>query len=389
MHIVIAALHRPNKPTGVCRHAVNLALCLAGKPQISKVTLLVGAWQREYFLKAFNLDAEKIQLRDIAIKNSSINRNLWFLLGLPRIINQLQPDLVHLSFPLPFLRPLFRVPVVSTIHDVYPYECPENFGYPNVLFNQWFLQQCIHNSDGLACVSKTTLGQLNIFFPWVSSNKKSTVLYNYVDFEQVQAACPDNQGEWDHPFILCVAQHRKNKNLDVLIKAFSTLIVRKHLPSNARLVLVGSTGPETDNLILLSQQSGLHDRIHMLSAISDAQLRWLYENCQLFVMPSSTEGFCIPLVEAISLSCSIVCSEIPIFRELGLGESTFFDLTNNPIEHLVDAIVETLAKVQSSTCQPVTRFSKEATANQCLLFYADILHHEHVEQNVAGRPLKS
>ena len=36
MHVLIAALHRPVKPTGVCRHAANLARCLAAKPDVSK-----------------------------------------------------------------------------------------------------------------------------------------------------------------------------------------------------------------------------------------------------------------------------------------------------------------------------------------------------------------
>ena len=45
MHILIAALHRPTKPTGVCRHAVNLAQCLADTDEVDKVTLVIGAWQ--------------------------------------------------------------------------------------------------------------------------------------------------------------------------------------------------------------------------------------------------------------------------------------------------------------------------------------------------------
>ena len=49
MHILIAALHRPSKPTGVCRHAANLAQCLADTKEVTKVTLIVGAWQRHYF----------------------------------------------------------------------------------------------------------------------------------------------------------------------------------------------------------------------------------------------------------------------------------------------------------------------------------------------------
>ena len=76
MHILIAALHRPTKPTGVCRHAANLAQCLADTPEVSKVTLIIGAWQKDYFQLFVN--SPKIQLISVEIQNSSLVRNIWF-----------------------------------------------------------------------------------------------------------------------------------------------------------------------------------------------------------------------------------------------------------------------------------------------------------------------
>ena len=87
MHILIAALHRPTKPTGVCRHAANLAQCLADTPEVSKVTLIVGTWQKDYFEQFFH--SPKIQLITVDIKNSSLARNIWFLFGLPKLVKNL------------------------------------------------------------------------------------------------------------------------------------------------------------------------------------------------------------------------------------------------------------------------------------------------------------
>ncbi|MFM6813992.1 MAG: glycosyltransferase family 1 protein, partial [Dolichospermum sp.] len=67
MHILIPALHRPTKPTGVCRYAANLAQCLADTPEVNKVTLIVGSWQKDYFELFFN--SQKIQLISIEIQN--------------------------------------------------------------------------------------------------------------------------------------------------------------------------------------------------------------------------------------------------------------------------------------------------------------------------------
>lgn len=141
MHILIAALHRSTKPTGICRHAANLARSLADLAEVTQVTLVTGAWQRHYFETAFALSSPKIHMIDVAIQNRSSGRNLWFLFELPKLANQQHPDIVHLAFPLPFWRSRFHCPVVATIHDLYPYECPENFGRIRAIFNRLFLRQ--------------------------------------------------------------------------------------------------------------------------------------------------------------------------------------------------------------------------------------------------------
>jgi glycosyltransferase involved in cell wall biosynthesis len=372
MHILIIALHRPLQPTGICRYAANLARCLADTEQVKKVTLVVGTWQKHYFATSFNLYSEKINLLGIDIKNSSVIRNLWYLFGLPKLAKQLKPDTIHLSFPLPFFRSLLSSPVVTTIHDLYPYECPENFGYPQVFFNQIFLKHSIYESDGLSCVSQVTLSMLKHYFPYSNVFQKCSVVYNYVDFSQILPKIPDGfTNEENAPFLLCVAQHRKNKNLDLLIESYFQLLERGYLKSS-KLIIVGSSGPETDNISCLISKRSLQERVLMLSSISDRELCWLYKNCALFVIPSSTEGFCIPLVEALSLSCKVVCSDIPIFREVGSSQCIYFSLKDNIIENLVQAIVQSLNQSLIATNVSDTHFSKENAAIQSLEIYSKL-----------------
>ncbi len=375
MHILIAALHRPTKPTGVCRHAANLAKCLADNEKISQITLVIGVWQKDYFEKAFSLTSEKIKLVTVDIKNSSVARNIWFLFGLPKLAQQTNCDRVHLSFPLPFIRSLFPCPVVATIHDLYPYEYPENFGYPNVIFNQLFLQQCINNSDGLTCVSNKTLECLEYYFPYLKNSKKVTnVVYNYVDFSHVALKNPNYiNNNIQTPFLLSVAQHRKNKNLDILIKAYSLLLDQHQLQDSTKLIIVGSYGPETENIQSLIQTLNLDQQVILLSSIEDDELCWLYKNCELFAIPSSTEGFCFPLVEALSLCCKVVCSDIPILREVGSSTCHYFDLKQDPIKNLSETIVYTLSQPPTDTSFMDSRFFKPNIAQQYLDFYNSII----------------
>lgn len=373
MHVLISALHRPSKPTGVCRHAANLARCLADSDRVTQITLVTGAWQKDYFETSFNLSSKKIRLAEVDTKNNSLSRNIWFLFGLPKLVNNLRPDLVHLSFPLPFLQSLFSCPVVATIHDLYPYECPENFGYPNVLFNRWFLKHCAENSDGFSCVSGITLENLKRYFP-DAFRKETTVVHNYVDFSQVSSRVPKSiDSNANDPFLLCVAQHRKNKNLDILIQAYFQLIQNARLSDSTKLVIVGSPGPETENIHAQIRTLSLEDRVLLLSSIDDNELCWLYQNCELFVIPSSTEGFCLPLAEAMYLSCKVVCSDIPIFKEIGSSECTYFNLEGDPVKNLSQAIIQTLGQPCSSKNSGNHRFSKSKAADQYLQFYSTVI----------------
>jgi glycosyltransferase involved in cell wall biosynthesis len=374
MHVLIVVLHRPLKPTGVCRHAANLARCLADLDRINQVTLVTGAWQKDYFETAFALSSPKIKIVDVNIKNSSISRNTWFLFGLPKLVKQITPSVVHLAFPLPFLRSRFACPVVATIHDLYPYQVPENFGYQQVLFNRLFLQQCIRNSNGLVCVSKVTLSDLENYFPEaVSPPKRTGVIYNFVDFEQTEPTRPkDLPKAFDAPYILSVGQHRKNKNFDLLLHAYAQLIHNNSFHAT-KLIIVGSPGPETDSLSHLIQELSLQNLVLMLSAIEDNELCWLYQNCQLFVMPSALEGFCIPLVEALHFSCKVVCSNIPIFREVGSSSCTYFDLTGDAIKNLAQSMTDFSDSVISRQIDTHLQFSKIVIAEQLLQFYSELI----------------
>ena len=370
MHVFIAALHRPIKPTGVCRHAVNLALCLAEKLEVSKISLVIGAWQANYFQTAFALDSHKIELVVVDIKNSSIVRNLWFLNGLPKLANQLNADVVHLSFPFPFLKSKFKAPVVTTVHDLYPYECPENFGFPRVLFNQLFLKVAIAQSDGLPCVSRITLDKLKYYFPNLKPQQKLDVVYNYVDFTGLETS-PPPQLSSDNKFFLTVAQHRQNKNLDLLIKAYANLRQEQKIATNYNLIIVGTTGPETENIKNLIAKFELEAKVILLSALSDSELGWLYQNCEAFIIASSTEGFCLPLAEALHFSDRVVCSDIPIFREIATDTCTYFDLNDDAIDNLSQAIVRVM-DIYTHSSADINRFDKSHIAQQYLNLYRQV-----------------
>jgi hypothetical protein len=129
MHILICAVSSSRQPSGICRHAANLARSLAGRREVATVTLLVGEWQTQYFTQAFGLRNAKLRMVAVDISHGAFARNAWYKRRLPSVARAYGPDVVHLSFPVPLNPHRFNCPVVTSLHDLYPYDMPGNSVY--------------------------------------------------------------------------------------------------------------------------------------------------------------------------------------------------------------------------------------------------------------------
>jgi glycosyltransferase involved in cell wall biosynthesis len=230
--------------------------------------------------------------------------------------------------------------VVTTLHDLYPYDIPTNFGFPKVLINRLILRQCLRNAAAIACVSDSTRIRLGLRMPDVLP--KAITICNSVEGGPVPAM-PSFVASWDNaPFLLCVAQHRRNKNVLLALRAFKRIVAAGQISPATRLVIVGMPGPESGKIYGFVRASGLSERVILVRGISDAEMSWCYRKCELLLAPSIVEGFGLPVVEAQLAGCRIVCSDIPAFREVGSSACRFVELTPDAEKEFATAIVASL-----------------------------------------------
>jgi len=368
MNLLITAVSSATGPSGICRHAYNLVRCAASRGDMTQITLVLGKWQRYYFQKSFNLDAEKIRVVCIDISNDAFARNMWYLRGLPELADEVAADLVHLSFPVPIRRRFFRCPVVVSLHDLYPYDEPNNFGFPKVFFNRVFLQQCLSEVDSVACVSEATLSRLKTRFPRIA-HRKATVVHNCVTIDANGLGTTVSD---EGPFVLMVAQHRANKNIPLALKVFQELLENKILDDQTVLVLVGNHGPETAAIRSLIKKRTLEKRVKLIDKVSDGELRALYANCKFLMAPSLTEGCGLPVAEGLFCGSRVVCSDIPAFREIGGEACHYFDLhAESGSAAMVAAVCDALAEPVRQA-KRLDRFSLEHVAKEYAVLYAQL-----------------
>jgi glycosyltransferase involved in cell wall biosynthesis len=173
--------------------------------------------------------------------------------------------------------------------------------------------------------------------------------------------------------LLCVAQHRRNKNLLFLLQVFERLLRTHRIAQHTRLVIVGIPGPETNAVLRFLAAAGIADRVLLLNGLSDEELQWCYRNCALLLAPSLIEGFGLPVAEALLAGCRVICSDIPAFREVGGDRCLYIPLNAVAEQAFCDAIP---IAIRGSAPKPVAlpQLSAPFIAEQYFQLYRSLLH---------------
>ena len=380
MKILLAAASFASNISGLQRHAFNVARCLLSQSDISELHLVIAPWQRNLMHAAGVSPNARLTTHVAEMDRSSFSRNLWYYRRLPELAARLHADLVHLSFPAPVNAAAFGCPTVVTLHDLYPYEIPMNFGFPKFLFNRIALQQCLRSVDAIACVSEITTVRLKEYAS-ASVWQKAVRIYNCVEAEHLSAARSPMPGCQGEPFLLCVAQHRRNKNIPLLIRTFHRLLLFGQIGPEMKLVVIGITGPETGNIQRLVSDSGLSRSVCFLEGLSEPELQWCYRHCAVLAAPSITEGFGLPVAEGLLAGCRIVCSDIPAHREVGDGRCRFVALQKNAEEALAAAIAATLREPKQKPI-PLPQLCAPVLAKQYMDLYRRLIASDVPVQSV-------
>jgi len=148
----------------------------------------------------------------------------------------------------------------------------------------------------------------------------------------------------DGPVLLFVGQILPHKRPELLVQAFHILVT--YLVPEANLVLVGSPRLPRFRQALQDQiaELGLH-RAWITGAVPPETLRSFYERADVFVTASDHEGFCVPLLEAMSFDLPIVARATSAIPETLAGAGLTVDADDSPIV-LAEAMAEVITDAE-------------------------------------------
>lgn len=125
-------------------------------------------------------------------------------------------------------------------------------------------------------------------------------------------------------FLLTVGRLNVRKNM---VRTIGAAVGSGVLSPECPLVVVGAPSGRAARLggVAGAVQDGL---IRLVGSVPDPELRWLYENCRLFLGLSLAEGFGLPPCEAAAFGAPVLVSDIEVFRETLGGAASFVDPTD-------------------------------------------------------------
>ncbi|MBT0571748.1 glycosyltransferase family 4 protein [Curvibacter sp. CHRR-16] len=245
-----------------------------------------------------------------------------------------RPDIVHETYYAgrPATYPS-RVRRVLTVFDMIHERCAQDFDSAEQFSAA--KAKAIQRADHLFCISECTKRDLMDILGVPAS--KITVTYLAADpLPLPQYAASELTGV--SPYLLYVGGRGGYKNFDNLLKAYAA---SSWLHENFRLVCFGGgrfSQEELQAFVDLGLSAGQVVHVGGEDEVAAA----LYRGAAAFIYPSRYEGFGIPLLEAMSLDCPVICSSAASIPEVVGTAGAYFD------SHQVDSIRDVLESTLQS-----------------------------------------
>ncbi len=253
-------------------------------------------------------------------------RLIWEQTGLP--IQTIKRRLDVLFSP-GFTSPLVaRGKRVTMIHDLQHKRQPENFGFLERAAWNCSVWQSVKSSDLLLTPSETSRNDVLAVYG-VRDDKVRAVLhgveprfFHLGDNPAYGAAVLREAGVPECRYLLAVSTIHPHKNFTRLLEAYGRLGA-EGWPQH--LVIAGLPGKSSKAVRRLLKGKDWASRVHLLGWQRREVILSLFNNAQALVFPSTFEGFGMPVLEAMASGLPVVCSDIPVLREITGGAAQFFD----------------------------------------------------------------
>lgn len=249
-------------------------------------------------------------------------------------------------------------------------------------FTDW-IEGVLLYSDHLLCISHTVANDIMDYYCSIGLHRSVPLSIHVIHMGRTPSIVGIDARDGIKKFVkesdvtfLMVGTVEPRKNHHLALEALQQYYFGDK-SRNVKLLIMGKDGWLNDVFKELYISEGeLKERVLWIQDASDEELGWAYSNCDALLFPSKAEGFGLPLVEAAMFNLPILCSDIPIFREIAEEHADYF--TVDSVESLRNAIVRWI----DTDKHPSSKLIRTYSWRECALEILNILAGESVPYKV-------
>lgn len=256
----------------------------------------------------------------------------WEQIVLPRAIRKDRIDVLWCPYNTAPLFPGCKT--VVTINDVIYMDAPLKsapslYKKLGIIYRKKVVPFAARNARSIITISEFAKSEISRIF--VKQREKIKVIYISADISDKRLSPQDTdlffkKNKINRPFILGFGSLEARKNTMRLIKAYMEL--DESLKTEYQLVLFGFRGYEESEEFKLIHGHNLEDRIIVLGYVSDEEKATLYGSSEMFVFPTLSEGFGIPVLEAFAGKTPVITSNVTSIPEVAGNAAVLINPTD-------------------------------------------------------------
>ncbi|POF61845.1 glycosyl transferase family 1 [Novacetimonas maltaceti] len=212
---------------------------------------------------------------------------------------------------------------VVMVHDLIPIEYPEYARPREPARHEARMNTVLELARGVIVPSQAVADSL---LRYAASRRPDLPVR--VVLHGVVKATPASEafGVPDHPYFVCLGTIEPRKNHLLLLNLWRDMVEKAGTGVVPHLVLVGRRGWENENVLdMVERCPALQGTVRECNSLSDPEVMALLRGSRGLLFPSFTEGYGLPLAEALKFDVACVCSDIPVFHEVAGDAATFVD----------------------------------------------------------------
>lgn len=215
-----------------------------------------------------------------------------------------------------------RSRAIYLVHDLIPLTHPEFCRAAEPAKHEQRMANVLASAAGVIGNSRATLADLAAFASqrgvpmppavaaWISGPSRRTASV---------------EPPLDTPYFVTLGTIEGRKNHLLLLEIWREMVAELGAAAPT-LVVIGQRGWEAGPaLALLEQPAAFGGKVIELNHCSDEQLAGWLSAARALLMPSFTEGFGLPIIEALQQGTPVIASDLPVFREIAPSIPCFIE----------------------------------------------------------------